>query len=99
MTVHTVANIHSLLQEASVNHLVLSDTLEFTQTNNISNSFTAILFQEDGVHVAQCKQNPHIYGQGDTLEKALTSLLCGISDEYGLLEHEINLNPEITYED
>ncbi len=67
--------------------------------NSMTDNFSATIIRDDGKFVAQCNEITHIYGQGDSEEKALIDLMYGISDELGIAIDKINLSRNIIYED
>ena len=93
MSAHTYPMVSVELQiaHAVLNHVSLSNHVTQVESSNITFCFTAILVEEDGKHIAQCKEISYVYGQGETQQKALDSLLQGISDELNLFVNEISL--------
>lgn len=85
-------------QEVAQNHITRYDMSKLVKSTNITNNFTAVLVHDDGKWVAQCKEIPYIYGQGDDKKNAVHSLLEGISDELDISVNSISLNLEIDYE-
>ena len=95
---HNYSIINTDILQQHPNHISLSTHTQSISNNNMTNNFTTTLIKEDELYIAQCKEYPHIYGQGITEKKALHSLLYGLSDEFNLPANEISLRQELIYD-